>query len=97
MAFRVYKPKAALRVRAEQLTKENAKELSIELMGRLTHGENVRGEGPNIIGLQIPRFEDVMDIRLGQWIVRGEDGSVDQMTPAEFDEQYELAKVTRAT
>lgn len=96
MAFRVYKPRESARVRAEQLTKDNAQEIAVELMGRLIHGENVRGEKPNIIGLQIPTFEDPQEFNLGQWVVRNEDGTIVGMSPEDFDKAYELARTTRA-
>lgn len=89
MLFMTYKPKTAKNVKAEQVTEKNLEEISTAFFG-MAVVVDVAGEKV----LKIATFDGPIDVFVGDWVVRTEDGLV-KMTDEEFNKMYERARNVR--
>lgn len=95
--FRVYKPKGHERVKADQVTKENAQDLANSLFGRVVRKDtNNRDEKGDIVvtGIEFPTLDGVKGVDLDWWIIRKEDNTFETMSDEQFRKSYEVARNT---
>lgn len=96
MAFRVYKPRNFVTLKAEQLTNNTIDDLANRLMGRIVH-HKVDQLGDHQTALQVPTFDGPIVFLLGDYIIRNDDNTLSKMSAEEFEKTYELARNTVST
>lgn len=93
--FRVYKPKNFVKVRALQVTKENAQDVAALLLGRVALSDTHAPDGTrDVLGVDVPTFEQPMHFEVGSWVLRADDNTLSKMSAEEFDKTYEVARNT---
>jgi len=100
--FRVYKvkPKVSERIKAIQVTEDQANLIAFNLMGRvITSDTNVRDESGAIhpAGVQFPTLDGVKFCPMGDWIVRHDDATFEIIQNDMFVENWEVARNTNAS
>lgn len=92
--FRVYyNPKNFVKVRAVQVTAENASDVTSLLLGRVVWNTQRWAERKNeLLGIDVPTFEGIKHFEIDSWILRGEDNTLTKMSAEEFDKTYEVAR-----
>jgi hypothetical protein len=88
MAFRVYKPKNVVKVRAEQVTEETIQEIADRLMGRVSKPADPLGKEI----LEVPTLKGIVVFEIGTWILRNDENEITKMSNAEFEKTYEVAR-----